>query len=233
MFTEYSNRNLCRGRIPKPGHSRCHGLTLFEALVAAALTLLLLHMIVTLLVPTMRYSVKGSVTAEIQQESLRAINKISDDLEMSCAGGVSLSIPASNPERGPVYLGIIRLQDTLPDGSKVWEKALIVYSWNGPGRPLIRKVWNESTPPSISIPLSSSIPSRYPESVLTSIASEAALQGQILARDVNDFRITCARADDVSSPIGILMELRRQAATGGINIVRFQISKTINMRNQL
>lgn len=206
------------------------GATLFEVLVAATLTLLLFSMIISFLIPTMRYSIKGAVTAEIQQEALRAVNRICRDLESSGTAGVSLFSPESG--KGPLYLAVIRLNDILPDGTRAWEESLTVYSWKGPGEPLIQKVWDPSFPPETGSTIDSSAPSHFSLSDLAAIAEEQSLKGKTLIRDVSYFSITCPDSETVGSPLKISIRINREAAAGGKNTVNFGISRTINLRNQ-
>lgn len=224
--TEHSIR--C-GRF-RGAEKRIKGATLFEVLVAAALTLLLLSMVVNFLIPTMRYSIKGAVTAEIQQEALRAVNRICRDLESSGTAGVSLFSPESG--KGPLYLAVIRLSDVLPDGTRAWEESLTVYSWKGPGEPLIQKVWDASCPPEIGATIGSAAPSRFSLSDLAAIAEEQGLEGKTLVRDVSYFAITCPDSESVGSPLKMNITISRKAAAGGTHTVNFAISRTINLRNQ-
>ncbi|MHC9538155.1 MAG: hypothetical protein AB9903_01405 [Vulcanimicrobiota bacterium] len=224
--TEHS---ICCGRF-RGAEKSIKGATLFEILVAAALTLLLLSMVVSFLIPTMRYSIKGSVTAEIQQEALRAVNRICRDLESSGTAGVSLFSPESG--KGPLYPAIIRLSDVLPDGARAWEDSLTVYSWKGPGEPLIQKVWDASCPPHLEATIDSAAPSRFSQSDLAAIAEEQGLPGKTLVRDVSYFAITCPDSETVGSPLKINITINREAAAGGTNTVNFGISRTINLRNQ-
>ncbi|GEM_PF-987103 len=216
----------------KYGHIR--GFTIIELLVAAVLLILLLSLIFAFLTPTMKAAALGSARAEIQQEALRALDALCYDLLRSASSGISLITPATDPEKGPLYLGIIRIENVGPLGNSIWAQALIVYSWKGTGSPLIRKVWTSSSLPSLGIILSPGTPARFQQATLSQIAEEPGLKGQVLARDVSELRITSAGlGSSVSSPIDLSVTISRKAATGKIKPEIFQLGRSISLRYQL
>jgi len=219
---------------PLMKHSHISGFTVIEILVAAVLLILLLSLIFAFLTPTMKAAALGSTRAEIQQEALRSLDALSHDLKASASSGISLITPAVNPEKGPVYLGVIRVESVGPLGNDIWEQSLIVYFWKGPGSPLIRKVWSSSSPPSLGIILSPSSPSRVEETTLSRIADETGLKGQVLARDVSLLLIThSGMGASVSSPIDLSMTITRKAATGRNTPESFHLNRSICLRYQL
>jgi len=210
------------------------GFTIPEVLIAASLTLLLLGLIFSFLVPTMRASIRGSAKAEIQQEALRSIDRVAGDLLMSASPGITVVTPASAPEKGPAYIGIIRISDVDHLGKQTWEQSLTLYCWQGPGKPLVRKVWTQSLPPSLGIALNTGYPCRFDAASLASIAEEPALRGQIIARDVSEMLITHKGSGiSVSSPIDLTIEISRDAATVRNGPEIFRMKRIITLRAQL
>jgi prepilin-type N-terminal cleavage/methylation domain-containing protein len=236
MSALFIHRNMIYRAVNGPrnkGHQHS-GFTLPELLIVLSLTLLLLGLICAFLVPTMRAAILGSTRAEMQQEALRAMNRITQDLLLSAACGVSLSVPGGLPGNGPARLGIARIENVDHTGRQIWEQSLIAYSWQGPGNPLVRKVWNPSLPPSLSVIFSPGYPCRLGDSELASIAAEPKLQEQILARDVSEFLITSTgTGSSVSSPVDISITITRKAATGRKNPEVFELKRSITLRAQL
>jgi len=210
------------------------GFTIIEILVAAVLLILLLSLIFAFLMPTMKAAALGSARAEIQQEALRALDALCHDLLRSASSGISLITPATDPEKGPMYLGIIRIENVGPRGNNFWAQSLIVYSWKGIGSPLIRKVWTSSSPPSLGIILPPNCPARFQETTLSKIADEPGLKGQVLARDISELCITSeGMGSSVSSPLDLSITITRKAATGRNKPEIFQLNRSICLRYQL
>ena len=196
--------------------------------------ILLLGLIFAFLVPGMRVSILGFTRAEIQQEALRAINAIARDIEVSASGGISLVSTGSNPEAGPVRIGIVRAAGVDPVGNRQWEDRLIVYSWERSGKPLIRKEWTTPGPPMLAIPLSGQVPVRAAASDLSAIADEPGLQAQFLARDVSELSITSPGGlSSVSTPVTLSITIKRQAATGRKDPEMVTFTRIISLRNQI
>ncbi|MGV8124493.1 MAG: hypothetical protein AB2L14_32495 [Candidatus Xenobiia bacterium LiM19] len=214
--------------------SHVRGFTIIEILVAAVLLILLLSLIFAFLTPTMKAAALGSTRAEIQQEALRALDALCHDLLSSASSGISLITPTTDPEKGPTYLGIIRVENVGPLGNNFWAQSLIVYSWKGTGSPLIRKVWTSSSPPSLGIILPPNCPARFQENTLSKIADEPGLKGQVLARDVSELCITSeGMGSSVSSPLDLSITITRKAATGRNAPESFHLNRSICLRYQL
>jgi len=221
-----------------PGLSRRHrpmsGFTIIEILVAAFLLTLLLSLIFAFLLPTMKAAALGSARAEIQQEALRALDSMGFDLMSSASSGISLCQPATEPEKGPLYIGILRVVNVDPQGNNIWEQALVVYYWKGAGSPLVRKVWSPASPPSLAIVISPDRPVRVGETDLSKIALDPGLSGQVLARDVSELLVTnSGMGASVSSPIELGITIARKAATGRSGSERFHLTRSVCLRYQL
>ncbi|MDQ7821354.1 MAG: type II secretion system protein [Candidatus Eremiobacteraeota bacterium] len=212
-------------------YSDKRGFTILELLVACAVLVILMSLVIAFLVPGMRISALGAARVEIQQEALRSIQKINTDLDLSVPAGVGLYITGAVPKQGPLYLSVMRLSYVDPQGKQLWEDNLVVYSWKGPGTPLVRKVWTPSSQPALGLTFTT--PSRFLQSQIIQIADEPLLRGQIVARDVAELNMeSSSAAPTVSSPVKITIKLSREAATGRKDPEVFELSRTIGLRNQ-
>lgn len=209
------------------------GFTLLEFLVATTMGFVLLGLLFFMIVPGMRTYALGQIRTEIQMEALRVVHSITSDLDLSVASGISLFTIGSDPETGPVYLGIMRISNIESDGTQHWDQSLIVYSWAGNGSPVVRKVWTPTSPPALGITLTT--PARFSRSILSQIANEPFLKGQTLARDVSELRITCSTGGGsyVSPPFTVRIHIVREGATGRTTPEEFKFVRTIGLRNEL
>ncbi len=192
-------------------------------------------MVFQFLIPGMRIYALGSTRAEMQQEVLRVIDRMVFDLDQTVSGAVSLSVPLVNPENGPVYFGIMRLDKIDSDGKQVWQDNLVVYSWEGKGQPVIKKEWRSGLMPALGLTFGTA--TRFPAATLSGIATQPALKGMVLARDVTKFSITSNPANptagDLSPPFVITVEITRKAATGRPDPEIFSLSRSVSIGNQL
>lgn len=208
------------------------GFTLPEIIIGSVLMLLLLGLMFSFLVPAMRASVRVSQRTEIQQEAVCALNRLTGDLRLSSAGGISYFATGTTPGGGPVYLGIMRIADVDAQGHQIWEQALYVYCWEKQGAPLIRKIWT----PAISFPampiLMTNTPTRVSETILIAIATHPGITRQELAHNVSEFKITGAvSGGTVSSPLELFISLARTGATGSTTPESFKLSYTLSLKN--
>jgi hypothetical protein len=207
------------------------GFSVLEMLIAASVTVIFFGMVFAFLVPCMKIFALGSVRAQIQQEALRAANRVSGDLEQGVFPGVTLSLPSGDPDTGPMYLGVMRLENVDDRGRQILKQNLVVYSWAGVGSPIIRKEWRAGLPPSVTLTFNA--PAGVPDATLLQIANEPALQGQILARDVDKFRIDCQNiTTDPVPPFIITLIISRADNTGRLGKETFTIRRSVDLRNQ-
>ncbi|MDQ7826034.1 MAG: hypothetical protein RDV48_24740 [Candidatus Eremiobacteraeota bacterium] len=218
------------------GAARKRGLafTLAEIIIGSMLLLLLFGLFSSFLTTAMRSSVRGSIRAAIQQEAVTSLNRLCADLRLSAAGGISYYATGSPPEGGPVYLGIMRLADIDSQGRQEWEQALVVYSWQGQGAPLFRKEWTPAITLAASFSPALHIPAKASQATLEEIAGSTAITGQVLSRDVSEFKVTGAMSGGtVSSPLEPLITITRKGATGKSTPENFTLSTTISFKNEL
>ncbi len=200
------------------------GFTLLEAIVAAMVTVILFGLFFQFLIPGMKAYALSTVRTEIQQETLRSLQKIVSDLDLAVYPGVSVYSNAG----GPVYLGIVRMENVDNEGFQTWEQGLVVYSWEGPGMPFIRKVWMMPTKPSV--------PSVFSEAQLQGISLDASIQKQVMAQDVEEVTIVKnPGGPPVSPPIEISIKVKRKSpiTRPGHEWEYFYCTRKIWLRNQL
>jgi hypothetical protein len=216
-------------RRPGKGH------TLPEVIVASALTVLLLSLVFAFLIPSMRVSLLCSTRVEIQQEALRSFDRLSADLLSTVTASISVCSKGTDPEEGPVLIGIMPVTSVDPFGHQLFEQKIVVYSWQGEGKPLIRKEWTPSSPPSLSLTLYSNSPLQVSEADLSKIAGEATLRELVLARDVKEFRVRSGvpSSSSLSSPITMFLQISRKEATGKRDPEAFSFTRIITLRNEL
>ena len=206
-----------------------NGFTLLELIISAVLLLILLGLVFSFLIPATRASIKGSIRAEIQQEAMRTMNNIISDLTKSSGSAISITATMNDPETGPVAVAMVKIKDILPECQREWEQSLILYYWQGKGQPVYKRILSSSE---CGIPLSANSPAKLSQSSLLSLAGSAGVKGQVLARDVDEFRITTAGFGNVlGSPVKLLIRIKRKAASGGGNEEIFDISRSIKLRN--
>lgn len=217
------------------------GFTLLEAVVATALFIILFGLFFEFLLPCLKTYAVSEVRTELQQETLRSIERITSDFDLAVTSGVSIYTAGSDPETGPVYLGIMRIDTDNPvaadaqtdAGDHVWAQSLVVYSWKGKGEPLIRKIWTPSGPPTLSPSPSLGGPTTFSRDTLVQIADAPLLKGQILARRVNELSFTYN--DDLGRkvpPYTVKIQVDRDSPVGRVQAETFTCSRIISLRNQ-
>jgi len=218
-----------------PRNRAMQAFTILEVLIAGSVMVIFFGLVFSFLVPGMRIYAIGSTRAEMQQEVLRVIDKIAFDFEQSVTAGISLSVPAVNPENGPVYMGVMRLDSIDSSGNQVWQNNLAVYSWEGKGKPVVKKEWRAGLMPALGLTFGTA--TKFDSTVLSGIALEPALRGKILARDVELFSVTtdpdAALAANISPPFVITVKIKRKAATGRPVDEEFSLSRSMSIGNQL
>ncbi|MDQ7826113.1 MAG: hypothetical protein RDV48_25145 [Candidatus Eremiobacteraeota bacterium] len=213
---------------------RRRAFTLPEIIVSLFLTLLLLTLLVSFLVPCLRATQTGTIRVELQQESLLALGRVMADLESTVTAAITVQASGSSPETGPVYLAVIPVESVNSDGLQVWKQSIVLYYWKEAGSPLIRKEWTPSSPPSLGLVSGDIKPTVVTNAMMSQIASETALRGKILARDVKEFRVKSLTTSlSLSSPIEVFISLERRGGTGKKDAEKFSLARNVTLRNEL
>ncbi|MBI3925992.1 MAG: hypothetical protein HY319_10665 [Armatimonadetes bacterium] len=207
---------------------RALGFTLIEVLLAAALFLLTLGLVFSVLVPGMRSYSRGSDRAELQQMAALATRRILADLEAAAPGSVGLLSSSGAGE--PEALGLVRLQDVSPAGRQVWEEQAIVYYWIPAEGNLVRKLWPPA-PPQPVVPMTKERPPTIFPSLLREIVQQSNGTETMVAARVARFRVRSAGVGPgVVQPLKLELLLER---LGGSGTEQFELTRDIYLRNSL
>jgi type II secretory pathway pseudopilin PulG len=205
------------------------GWTLLEVLIAAGLSFLLLGLIVTFLIPVLRYSGRGALRVELQQQVRVGLQRILEDLQRSTASGVSLL--ESDGQGGPVALGIVRLEELTAEAEQVWETQVVVYCWQPDTGRLIRKTWPPAPPASLNPGLDPGKPTRLEPAELRLIAEEKNGTEVSVARDIALFEVSHAGSGASLQPPLVLKLVGQATPPGGTEPERFEETRSVSLRN--
>ncbi|MEW6284034.1 MAG: prepilin-type N-terminal cleavage/methylation domain-containing protein [Candidatus Eremiobacterota bacterium] len=182
------------------------GLTMVELLVSMAVFSLLAALLVSALVAVMRMSYRGTLRANLQGQATLAITRLVGDLQRSSPAGVSMSSGA---------VAICPMDGLTGQGTAVWGSSLAIYSRDG--RRLLRERWPPG-PPDPSRQLAPSFPIHLTPQELAAFASGTNGTEVVLARDVEEFRLSGAGAD-----LSIRLKLARGPDT-------FELIRAVRLR---
>lgn len=201
------------------------GLTLFEILVAASLLLVVLGVMVSVLVPALRASVKGSNQSELQQLAAVTLDRLLGDLERTPPTGTML------PDGGsPVVLGLHPLAGVAPDGSQLWNEEIVVYHWDEAAGTITRETWPPQ-PPVLGRAVSNAGATRFPADELRRIAAETGGTERILARYVTNFAVSgSGPGPGLVQPLTLQLELQREQS-GPATAVSFAVLRKVFLSN--
>lgn len=129
---------MCGGR---------RGFSLIEILIACVLLILILGLILEVVVPMGRGTVRGSQQIELQQIGSTVLNRICEDLETAATAGITrypaTGIPAGNQT---LLLSIQPLTGVDSAGQQTWSESLILYWWKPQNGKLYRMTWPPGYP---------------------------------------------------------------------------------------
>lgn len=125
------------------------GFSLIEILIACVLLLLILGLIMEVVIPMGRGTVRGSQQIEMQQVGTSAINRIAEDLSTAPPTGVTRVPTAGPPTVASMDRLIVSIQpltgvDTV--GQQVWADHLIILWWEKASGKLFRMQWPPGYP---------------------------------------------------------------------------------------
>lgn len=207
------------------------GYTLIELLVGAALSLLILGLLLALYRFTVHEWSRLSTRVELQQMAAMALGRMADDARLSAPGGVSL-VPTSGAEGAA--LALVRLEDVGTDGQQLWEERLIVYAWS----PAERKLWRRSRAASGTskgngppLKLARKHPSKLPPPLMRLVASERDDGEVCVASGVVEFEASLAgSAETPAQPLSLRLVLEKPILHNRPE--RFELSRDVFLRNE-
>jgi prepilin-type N-terminal cleavage/methylation domain-containing protein len=125
------------------------GFSLIEILIACVLLLLILGLIMEVVIPMGRGTVRGSQQIELQQVGTMAVNRIAEDLSTAPPAGIT-RVPSSGPPTSGsgnrLILSIQALTGVDTVGQQVWADHLIILWWEKPSGKLYRMKWPPGYP---------------------------------------------------------------------------------------
>lgn len=191
-------------------------------MVAATLTLLLLGLCFSFLIPALRHSRHGAVQAELQQMATLSMRKLVDDIEKTNYSGISL-------RQDPVVLAIHPLVDVTPGGRRVYADSLIVYFYDSDNQVLKRRSWPPEPPAGIPHP-GTEAGMRLSADQLQMFPGESP-GARNMANSLAEFEITHA---GIGGFLQLPLTVRMVTESGsGQARERFELVRTITLRNQL
>ncbi len=207
-------------------------LTLIEILVAATLLTLVTTLFLWFLVPTLRYTSRGTARADIQQMAILAGNKILADVKNSDIAGISIHPRSAADPSGPVVLALIPIDDVDPEGRRIWKPSVVVYYWERSSGHLFRKEWPPVPPGALSVdPLPTNRPSQLATVDLLTLATSTNGSERSIAGDVVHFDIRhTGSGTTLGQPLTFEISIE-QKVPGQQGLERFDLTQTVTLRH--
>lgn len=108
------------------------GFTLLEVMVAAFLAGLILHVIISLLIPALKLSALGTTRVDLDGRATAAETRLIRALRATCRSGVLIHPPDGPVEDGDVQMRVLSthpVEGTLADSVQRWANHLDVFVW--------------------------------------------------------------------------------------------------------
>lgn len=183
------------------------GFSLLEIMMAASLLLLLLALVVQIIVPMGKGSVRGAQQVELQQLAAMTLQRLTRDLEMAGPGGIACQ-PGD-----PVVLALHRLMDVGGDGSQIYSDQVDLYWWSPRDRVLRHRAQGPVSRSRVSLPPD-------PAALLSGP------NARVIAAQVSELELTLR-------PTAVVIHLALEApAPDGKPPERFSLDRTVYLRNQ-
>ena len=196
-------------------------MSLVETLVVAALSLLLLGLVVRLLWPVSRASARASAKIELQQSAHRVANSLARTAAGCNAGGASLL--ASTGE-SPAGAGFQQIDGLTSSGFQIWSDEFILYFWYPDSRLLYHQNWPPE-PPDLGFSPIASRPSPLTPAQLRSIATEPNNTQRLLAQNVDSLSLRFSATGNLE----FHLELSTQYAPNAVE--RYELNRVLAFRN--
>lgn len=175
------------------------GFTLFEVVVGAGLLLMIGLILVQVLIPSLRATAESQRRAGMQQKASLVFRRLGSDLQDSVPSALSIS---TSP---PVIAGqpISQFTNTakVEFATELWAYFLL-------GDELRRVRWQSPGPPTLSVTLQASTPSRLPQTDLDKFPVTTIPRAQPLTDKVTGFTVTHGGVgSSVAGPITVELSL--------------------------
>lgn len=185
--------------------ARNRGFTLVEILVAGTLLLGMLGLISQVIVPVMRASARTSVRVELQALANVSMQKLTTDLNLVAAQGISGPFQAPN---GSISFALHRNAGFSSDGKPLWSTQMVVYRWDTDAQILYRSLWPPSATNTLVSPLEIK---RLQETEVDRAVADG--DTRVLASSVTHFHFEKGPAGETQLPLAVALKLEKISAS--------------------
>ena len=202
-------------------------MSLLEVIVAMGLALGALTLMIQLLVPSARISLRGAARTEVQESCVIALRQLAADLQRSNASAITLRNTVST---GPGLVVIQPLQLDSSDAESRYLPELWDYVFRpGPGT-LTRRRW-EPVPAVLGVTLESQVGTRLTGTQLDRLLNlTGAREECILAHNVKEFSLGgSVQPPNFPNPVTLHMLVEKKVTSGDPD--RFRLDQTVMLRN--
>jgi len=202
-------------------------LSLLEVVVAMGLAVMALALMVQLLVPSARISLRGAARTEIQETCVVALRQLAADLQRTNASAFTYKNSS-----GPTTLGFVALQPLQVDSPEVAPRyllELVDYIFDPGTGTLRRQRWEPV--PSTLVALSAVEGTRLTDSQLNLLLTlTPPLDQRVVAHDVVEFSVG-GNVPPPNMPNPVNLHLVVQKKTTSMDPDRFRLDQTVTIRN--
>ena len=175
------------------------GFSLFEVIVGAGLLIMLGLILVRVLIPSVRSTAENQKRVGMQQKALLVFRRLAGDLQDTVPS--ALSVSTSPPVLAGQPISEFSPQGSIQFAPELWAYFLV-------DEELRRVKWESPGPPSLSLTLQSSAPSRLPQSDLAQFPTTSIPKAQILTDKVRQFSVAHGGVgSSVAGPITVNLSL--------------------------
>lgn len=202
-------------------------MSLLEVIVAMGLALGALTLMIQLLVPSARISLKGAARTELQETCVLALRQVAADLQRSNASAITLRNSAGGTP-GQVVLQPLQLDSNEAEPRYLLE--LVEYVYRPDEATLRRRRW-EPVPTPLGVTLEAKIGTRLTVPKLDLLLTlTGPREERILAHHVAEFALTGAvPPPNVPNPVNLHMVVEKKTTTGDPD--RFRLDQAVMLRN--
>lgn len=189
--------------------------------MACVLILLIGTLVIQVVVPMARGTVRGTQQVELQQVGALALNQLCADLQSSSVAGI-VAFPENGAEPALVSIHPLRTIDTSAD--QVWADELVLYWWSSSEQKLWRATWPHGggTPPPPT-----DEPTRPTRAELLNVVRLPHDRfRRAIATQVQQFEV-----DPLASPCRVSLRLQAPAPDGKPP-ESFSLNRSLSLRNE-
>jgi prepilin-type N-terminal cleavage/methylation domain-containing protein len=210
------------------------GLSLAELLIAVFIAGIIMTIGANGIAYLLQNVTRGSDRAELQQQGLVAVSKMSADIESTCVNGISLLNP--DGAASPVVLAVVPIDQTnAPDGYVTWQLQAVTYVYDAGAGTLTRRIFTPANLPPLGGVLQANAPQRIPAAVLALMGATHLNGEQLLARNV--IRLTIGHGSNdpslITLPLNLDVVLDKPPTNAQRDHTTFEITRAVASRNHV